>query len=73
MKAVLYLPIGYVATNGEIGSSLITRKKVRDVRCGLCRWLAYLVTLFVLLQIYHSGRGSVPHPLLPRLGIVYIF
>ena len=36
MKAVLCLPkfktVGYVATNGEIRSSLITRKKVCDVR-----------------------------------------
>ena len=32
MKAVLCLPkfktVGYVATNGEIGSSLITRKRL---------------------------------------------
>ncbi len=36
MKAVLCLPkfktVGYAATNSEIGSSLITRKKVCDVR-----------------------------------------
>ncbi len=36
MKAVLCLPkfktVGYIATNGEIGSSLTTTKKVCDVR-----------------------------------------